>query len=320
MTANATPGVVTDNTPNAFSFPSQSSQMPYFNFPPNYTPASDFSRSLTLCSTELYHTLNNWCSALALAQPHYESPFFYFVKIILGRYFWANAQSTAGWYQPDPRFAINRFGGPNLGLNIAASQGLVNSMSRRKRRVLFTQQQVNELERQFRHKKYLSAQDREILAKNIGLSPTQVKIWFQNQRYKHKRQDKERAMSKGGRENSESPGSHEDSDGETMATDIKPEKIDGEEKVSAFPSPAAVNDTSCLPDINNPIYQQFQTTFDLSSNQTFYGIVFVCVLTVRVAYLRAMYQQHAYIPQGITFPFAQGYPTTGQYPYSQYRL
>lgn len=44
MTANATPGVVADNTPNAFSFPSQSSQMPYFNFPPNYTPASDFSR------------------------------------------------------------------------------------------------------------------------------------------------------------------------------------------------------------------------------------------------------------------------------------
>lgn len=249
MTANVTPGVV-DNPTNAFSFPSQSGQMPYFNFPPNYTPGGDFSS-------------------------------------------WANAQSTAGWYQPDPRFTINRFGGTNLGLNIAASQGLVNSMSRRKRRVLFSQQQVNELERQFRHKKYLSAQDREILAKNIGLSPTQVKIWFQNQRYKHKRQDKERAMSKGGgRENSESPGSHEDSDGEPMsaAESIKAEKIDVEEKPSAFPSPA-VNDTSCLPDINNPIYQQ------------------------------AMYQQHAaYIPQGITFPFAQGYSAAGQYPYSQYRL
>lgn len=39
--------------------------------------------------------------------------------------------------------------------------------------------QVNELERQFRHKKYLSAQDREILAKNIGLSPTQVRgLWL----------------------------------------------------------------------------------------------------------------------------------------------
>lgn len=50
------------------------------------------------------------------------------------------------------------------------------------------------------------------------MSIFQVKIWFQNQRYKHKRQDKERAMSKGGgRENSESPGSHEDSDGEPMS-------------------------------------------------------------------------------------------------------
>ncbi|VDL73145.1 unnamed protein product [Nippostrongylus brasiliensis] len=229
MTANATTPSVVDNATNAFSFPSQSGQMPYFNFPSNYASTGDFSS-------------------------------------------WANAQSTAGWYQPDPRFTINRFGAPNLGLNIAASQGLVNSMSRRKRRVLFTQQQVNELERQFRHKKYLSAQDREILAKNIGLSPTQVSELRGPMELLKTLDDHV------------PPPSHL-----PFITSIKVEKLDAEDKPSSFPSPA-VNDTSCLPDINNPIYQQ------------------------------AMYQQHAYIPQGITFPFAQGYPTAGQYPYSQYRL
>uniref|UniRef100_A0A1I7XP42 Homeobox domain-containing protein n=1 Tax=Heterorhabditis bacteriophora TaxID=37862 RepID=A0A1I7XP42_HETBA len=139
-----------------------------------------------------------------------------------------------------------------------ASQGLVSMAQRRKRRVLFSQQQV--------------------------------KIWFQNQRYKHKRQDKERKMGSGGRDNSESPSSHDhDSDVDSGSIPIKAEKLEVDEKPTVFPS-TAVNDSPCLPDINNPLYQQ------------------------------AMYQQHSYIPQGITFPFPQGYPTASQYPYSQYRL
>lgn len=55
---------------------------------------------------------------------------------------------------------------------------------RRKRRVLFTQQQVHELERRFKQQKYLSAPERETLSTLINLSPTQVKIWFQNHRYR----------------------------------------------------------------------------------------------------------------------------------------
>lgn len=65
---------------------------------------------------------------------------------------------------------------------------------RRKRRVLFTQAQVYELERRFKQQKYLSAPEREHLAGLIHLTPTQVKIWFQNHRYKCKRQAKEKAM------------------------------------------------------------------------------------------------------------------------------
>ena len=65
---------------------------------------------------------------------------------------------------------------------------------KRKRRVLFSKKQILELERHFRQKKYLSAPEREHLANLIGLSPTQVKIWFQNHRYKMKRAHHEKAL------------------------------------------------------------------------------------------------------------------------------
>nr|XP_975046.1 PREDICTED: homeobox protein Nkx-2.5-like [Tribolium castaneum] len=60
--------------------------------------------------------------------------------------------------------------------------------SKRKPRVLFSQAQVYELERRFKQQKYLSAPEREQMAQGLKLTPTQVKIWFQNRRYKSKRQ------------------------------------------------------------------------------------------------------------------------------------
>ncbi|XP_068238074.1 thyroid transcription factor 1-like [Palaemon carinicauda] len=98
-------------------------------------------------------------------------------------------------------------GGSNMNMNM----GNVTSLStcsmadnkamqfplsqRRKRRILFTQAQVYELERRFKQQKYLSAPEREHLASLINLTPQQVKIWFQNHRYKMKRAAKEKAMS-----------------------------------------------------------------------------------------------------------------------------
>lgn len=58
---------------------------------------------------------------------------------------------------------------------------------KRKPRILFSQSQVHALEIRFRAQRYLTAPEREMLAKNLNLSPTQVKIWFQNRRYKSKR-------------------------------------------------------------------------------------------------------------------------------------
>uniref|UniRef100_A0A3P8V097 Homeobox protein Nkx-2.2-like n=1 Tax=Cynoglossus semilaevis TaxID=244447 RepID=A0A3P8V097_CYNSE len=64
----------------------------------------------------------------------------------------------------------------------------------RKRRVLFSKAQTLELERRFRQQRYLSAPEREQLAGLIRLTPNQVKIWFQNHRYKMKRAQAERGL------------------------------------------------------------------------------------------------------------------------------
>ena len=71
---------------------------------------------------------------------------------------------------------------------------MIKQRQRRKPRVLFSQQQVYQLEGRFKQQRYLSAPEREQLATVLKLSPTQVKIWFQNRRYKCKRQKMDRSI------------------------------------------------------------------------------------------------------------------------------
>ncbi|KAG7492603.1 hypothetical protein MATL_G00016080 [Megalops atlanticus] len=70
--------------------------------------------------------------------------------------------------------------------------------TRRKPRVLFSQAQVFELERRFKQQRYLSAPEREHLANTLKLTSTQVKIWFQNRRYKCKRQRQDKTLEMAG--------------------------------------------------------------------------------------------------------------------------
>lgn len=65
---------------------------------------------------------------------------------------------------------------------------------KRKRRILFSKAQTYELERRFRQQRYLSAPEREHLASLLDLTPTQIKIWFQNHRYKTKKMIRERGL------------------------------------------------------------------------------------------------------------------------------
>ncbi|XP_020512803.1 homeobox protein Nkx-3.1 [Labrus bergylta] len=70
----------------------------------------------------------------------------------------------------------------------SSSDSSIYSSGKQKRsRAAFTHIQVLELEKKFNHQKYLSAPERAHLASTLRLTETQVKIWFQNRRYKTKR-------------------------------------------------------------------------------------------------------------------------------------
>ena len=104
---------------------------------------------------------------------------------------------------------------------------------RRKRRVLFSQAQVYELERRFKQQKYLSAPEREHLASMINLTPTQVKIWFQNHRYKCKRQQKDKekmdssspVSSPGSADPDESPRQQSQNQSSQQSTQLSPRRV-----------------------------------------------------------------------------------------------
>ncbi|KAJ8359960.1 hypothetical protein SKAU_G00164850 [Synaphobranchus kaupii] len=59
--------------------------------------------------------------------------------------------------------------------------------SKKRSRAAFSHTQVYELERRFNLQRYLSGPERADLAEALKLTETQVKIWFQNRRYKTKR-------------------------------------------------------------------------------------------------------------------------------------
>ena len=72
--------------------------------------------------------------------------------------------------------------------NTTHSNPKLSTKPRKKRsRAAFSHAQVFELERRFSHQRYLSGPERADLAAALKLTETQVKIWFQNRRYKTKR-------------------------------------------------------------------------------------------------------------------------------------
>ncbi|KAI1714616.1 homeobox domain-containing protein [Ditylenchus destructor] len=66
--------------------------------------------------------------------------------------------------------------------------------SAQRKRNLFSAIQIGELEDVYRQKNFISSTERNRLADRIGLNPNQVKIWFQNRRYKDKKTAKDKAF------------------------------------------------------------------------------------------------------------------------------
>lgn len=62
-----------------------------------------------------------------------------------------------------------------------------NGKLTRKPRTIFTSHQLRELNRAFERTHYLSLPERAELAHALGLTQTQIKIWFQNKRSKFKK-------------------------------------------------------------------------------------------------------------------------------------
>ncbi|XP_076436098.1 uncharacterized protein LOC143275681 isoform X2 [Babylonia areolata] len=88
-------------------------------------------------------------------------------------------------------------GGGGGGAVSGQKTGLLKQREKRKARVLFSQTQVHELERRFKQQRYLSAPERDHMATMLRLTSTQVKIWFQNRRYKCKRQRQDKDLELG---------------------------------------------------------------------------------------------------------------------------
>uniref|UniRef100_A0A7N4NSI2 Homeobox domain-containing protein n=1 Tax=Sarcophilus harrisii TaxID=9305 RepID=A0A7N4NSI2_SARHA len=71
-----------------------------------------------------------------------------------------------------------------------------NLVKKSKMRTVFSQAQLNVLNSRFLEQKYLSPQQIRNVAENLNLTYKQVKTWFQNQRMKSKRWQKDSMWSK----------------------------------------------------------------------------------------------------------------------------
>jgi hypothetical protein len=89
-------------------------------------------------------------------------------------------------YELGSKMVANNSLGP---LFYASNQISQNEICKKKPRILFSQWQINELEKMFIKQKYISTSERNLMATKLKLKPNQVKIWFQNRRYKTKKHD-----------------------------------------------------------------------------------------------------------------------------------
>ncbi|XP_020835766.1 homeobox protein CDX-4-like [Phascolarctos cinereus] len=103
--------------------------------------------------------------------------------------------STPGEYSPkvvEPH-SCNR-NGPHTYAWMQKTMGYTGKTRKEKYRVVYTDHQRLELEKEFYFTRYISSPRRLELASSLNLSERQVKIWFQNRRAKEKKQRNRRSL------------------------------------------------------------------------------------------------------------------------------
>ncbi|CAL2038014.1 unnamed protein product [Caenorhabditis brenneri] len=106
------------------------------------------------------------------------------------------------YYQHGPAVSTSSTVGTSGGLAAVVEQARINSLpinrraaNHRKARTIYGTTQTQQLEDMFRGQMYVVGAERENLAARLGLSPSQVRIWFQNRRSKHRRKQQEEQAS-----------------------------------------------------------------------------------------------------------------------------
>uniref|UniRef100_A0A453YNK5 Homeobox domain-containing protein n=1 Tax=Anopheles funestus TaxID=62324 RepID=A0A453YNK5_ANOFN len=93
-------------------------------------------------------------------------------------------------------------------------------------RTAFSPSQLLKLEHAFENNHYVVGAERKSLAQTLSLTETQVKVWFQNRRTKHKRMQQEEDAKSGGNGDDDgrgrhSPGAHYEEDDEDELIDME---------------------------------------------------------------------------------------------------
>ncbi|XP_053693275.1 homeotic protein caudal [Sabethes cyaneus] len=102
-------------------------------------------------------------------------------------YEWMKKQSYQA--QPNPGGLINICSAPSLQDFTSVESG-GKTRTKDKYRVVYTDQQRFELEKEFHYTRYITIRRKTELAQTLQLSERQVKIWFQNRRAKDRKQKK----------------------------------------------------------------------------------------------------------------------------------
>lgn len=74
---------------------------------------------------------------------------------------------------------------------VPSADGLKPVVSRKRRRTAFTTEQVTALEEVFKHKPYVTREERSVLVQRLAVGDQAIKVWFQNRRLKQKKEIEE---------------------------------------------------------------------------------------------------------------------------------